>query len=257
MFDIGLTWFVVIAPTLFAIGIELVKKELREDKRWRVGILIFGFTLSVLTALQIMRADKAAKKDRDDAIDQTSKKVAASVSDSVTASVTQQYQKVVADQKKQISDLQEQLAKQGRAVSVIKSSNIVTGKKPIKVEVTNQLSSSSGAMQVENIRVSWQPDTSTHSDAAYAKKLIIQADAPVDPVKLAIFCDTTLKYGEVKVAGPYTWYGGTEIYKNDSHVYVLNMSAQGTAVLRPDAPLIVYLYSDQPFNILRTERGSR
>jgi len=47
----------VILPTLFAVGIELVSKEIRKHPYWRVGVIAFGFSVSALTWLQIQRAN--------------------------------------------------------------------------------------------------------------------------------------------------------------------------------------------------------
>ena len=58
MGDQILSWAVVILPTLFALGIEVVSKEIKEHPYWRAAVLTFGLGLSVLTGLQIHRADK-------------------------------------------------------------------------------------------------------------------------------------------------------------------------------------------------------
>ena len=78
---------------------------------------------------------RTANKDREAAIAETSAKVSADV----TKSVTQQYSQMIADQKQEIADLRKQLSTQGNDVAVIRKSNIVTGKAPVKVEVTNPL----------------------------------------------------------------------------------------------------------------------
>lgn len=48
---------VVILPTLFAVVLEAVSKEIKERPYWRIGVLAFGVGLSALTWLQIARAD--------------------------------------------------------------------------------------------------------------------------------------------------------------------------------------------------------
>ena len=258
MVDQILAFVVVMAPTIFAIGIEVIDKQTRETTKWRVGIIAFGVALSGLTLWQQTSERHASAKDRETAVKETSKQVAAETSKQVTAAVTEQFKQTIADQTNQITDLKKQLAAQSKDVGVIKSSNIVTGRNPIKVEVTNGPQSAVGVAQVENLRMSWESETSTHNDAPYAKKITIQADAPVNPVKLAIVCDAPIKYGEIKLADAATmYYGGNEIYKGDAHIYIINMTTQGLAVLRPDAPLVVHLYSDQPLNVVRGERGPR
>ncbi len=258
MVDQILAFVVVIAPTIFALGIEVIDKRTRETTKWRVGIIVFGVALSGLTLWQQTSERRASAKERETAIKETSQQVAAETSKQVTKAVTEQYSQMVADQKKQISELQSELVAQRKDVATIKSSNIVTGKGPIPVKVMNEPPPAAAVAQVENLRMSWEPETSTHNDAPYAKKITIQADAPVNPIKLAIVCDVPIKYGEVRMVDPATmFFGGNEIYEKDAHIYIINMTTQGTALLRPDAPLVVHLYSDRPLNIVRGERGPR
>jgi hypothetical protein len=129
MFDRLLAWLVILLPTLFALSIELVSKEIKEHPYWRFGVAIFGIGLSGLTWFQISRADKLATAER--------QAVTAEVSENVRKTVTEQYERTVTEQRLENDELKKALAAQGKDVSVIKSSNIVTGKKPVKVEITN------------------------------------------------------------------------------------------------------------------------
>src|SRR5216684_61281 len=95
---------VILLPTLFAVVLEVVSKEIKENAYWRVGVLAFGMGLSALTWFQVSRATKAADADRQNAIVETSQRVSAEVSKSVTQAVTNQYANMVASQKKQIED---------------------------------------------------------------------------------------------------------------------------------------------------------
>jgi hypothetical protein len=58
MLDQILTVLVVILPTLFAVLLEAVSKEIKEHPYWRIGVLTFGIGLSALTWIQISRADR-------------------------------------------------------------------------------------------------------------------------------------------------------------------------------------------------------
>jgi hypothetical protein len=256
MLDQILSWMVVILPTLFAVGIEIVSRGIKERPYWRVAVIAFGLGLSSLTWLQMSRANKAASIDRQTAIIETSRQVSAEVSKSVTKTVTDQYANLVADQKRQIGELQHQIALQGKDVSAIKSSDIVSGKHPVKVEVTNE-GGSRTHLEVENVRLFSEPETSSHADAPYAVKVTLQSDAPISPLRLAIFCDKTLKYGEIGYGAGISWYGGDEIYKNDSHVFIINATTNGGALLRPDSPVIVHLYSDSAFNVVKFTRAPK
>lgn len=245
-----------IALTVAFIFVPARSEDAKQHMKWRYWLVAFAVMLGALSWWQQSRALRASANDREDAIQQTSQKVAAATSASVTRTVTDLYSSMISDQKAQIAKLQSQLAAQGKDVSVIKGSNIVTGKSPIKVEVTNGIPNTTSA-QIENVRLSWETEPSTHNDAPFAKKVTIQADAPVNPVRLAIFCDVPIKYAEGGLTGPAMYYGGNEISQKDQTVFIVNMSSQGTALLRPDSPLVFHLYSDKPINILRGELGSR
>src|SRR5216684_158795 len=141
MVDQILAVAVVLLPTLFAVGIEVVSKEIKAHPYWRIAVLAFGLGLSALTWFQMSQATKAANTERAKAIVETSEKVSAQVSESVSKSVTKalsdQYTGTINSLQGQIGTLQAQLATQGKNVDAIKSSNIVTGKAPIKVELAN------------------------------------------------------------------------------------------------------------------------
>ena|ERR1700741_453719 len=70
-------------PTLFAVGIEVVSKKIKEHPYWRFGVLVFGVGLSVLTWFHMSRATRQANSDREKAIIETSERVSAKVSESV------------------------------------------------------------------------------------------------------------------------------------------------------------------------------
>ena len=75
MVDQILAVSVVLLPTLFAVGIEVVSKEIKEHLNWRIAVLGFGVGLSVLTWFQMSRAANNARKDQEDAIKTTATKV--------------------------------------------------------------------------------------------------------------------------------------------------------------------------------------
>jgi len=57
----------VIAPTLFALVLEIVDENRRKSPLWRRGVLIFGVLLSTLTWWQLSRQDAIAAAERDKA----------------------------------------------------------------------------------------------------------------------------------------------------------------------------------------------
>jgi len=113
--------------------------------KWRYGLVLVGAIFSLLAWWQQTRSLQAAKKDRDEAIKQTSEQV----TKSVTEAIGSQYKELIGSLTNQIGNLKGQLAEQGKKVDVIQKSNIVTGKNPIKVEVTNEPSSIGSPSQTE------------------------------------------------------------------------------------------------------------
>jgi len=75
---------VVLLPTLFAVGIEVVSKEIKELPYFRVVVVAFGVGLSVLTWFQMSRSDKTAKAERKSAISETATNVTANIGSALT-----------------------------------------------------------------------------------------------------------------------------------------------------------------------------
>jgi hypothetical protein len=116
VFDIVLAWIVVIAPTLFALGLEVVDERVRKHRFWKYGVLAFGISLSALTFWQQYRAAKSAKADEETAIQHTAEtvtrelapKVAADTSSAVTSSLNKEYGMVIGNLYRQIGEMQTQ-----------------------------------------------------------------------------------------------------------------------------------------------------
>ena len=114
MVDQILAVAVVLLPTLFAVGIEVVSKEIKEDPYWRVAVLAFGIGLSVLTWLQMSRAAKNAAADQEHAIQRTATevsnqvapRVAAETSSRVTEKLNQDYGTVISSLYKEIGKME-------------------------------------------------------------------------------------------------------------------------------------------------------
>jgi hypothetical protein len=257
MHEIAVPFIVIIGPTIFALVLEIVSEDIRKTIWWRIGVVVFGVGLSLLTLWQLTSERHTAANEREQAIKDTSQQVAAETSTQVTRAVTEQFKQTVAEQQKKIDQLQTKLDAQGKDVATIKGSNIVTGKYPIKVEVTNE-PGTPASLQVENIRLFAEPESSTHRDAPYAKKVTIQTDVPVNPIRLAISCESPLKYGELGHAEEGSmWIDASRIYEQDRRMFVIDIKSPGTPMLRPDAPLVFHLYSDKPINITKLQRGPR
>jgi len=249
LFDQILAVAVVLLPTLFAVVLELVNKEIKESGYWRVGVMAFGLSLSALTAHQMVRATETANPDRNSAIVETSQHVSAAVSESVTKAVTEQYAGMIADQKNQIKELHGQLTAQGKDVSAIKSSDFVTGKKPIKVEVTDAQVSRN---QVGSIVMTTSPVKSIHPDATYCRKLIFTSQFPANPLGLDVYFSAPIKYVDSMVA--FVYKGFLQVSQNDSKRAEIAMIGFGEDVLKPARPIVVNVCSGNVFAPVKLER---
>jgi hypothetical protein len=249
MFDLILGWAVVMLPFLFAIGVELVPKEQRDDRRWKWGIIAFGLLLSIVTFFQMQRATTAAKADKDGAIVETSTRVSASV----TKAVTEQYQGLIADQKKQISDLQAQVTEQGRDVSVIKGSNIVTGKHPIKVEVEAPQRPTPKIEGITVLSVTQLP-SSPYPEAPYGIRVVVQATTTLQPTQLGLECDHDILRADFTAGENFT--GMTETAtgkmnnadgKPNDKTWAIRVT---TPAFSPEVPWIMKLYGKEELHLV-------
>jgi hypothetical protein len=139
MLDLILGWIVIVFPFAFSIAVLFMPSQ-QENKgrhmKWRTAVVVIGIIFSLTTWWQQSRSAKAFDLQRQQAIQQTAEKTA----ESVTRTISKLYESLIGNLNQQIGSLQRELAKQGKDVTTIKQSNIVTGKNPVKVEVMNQSS---------------------------------------------------------------------------------------------------------------------
>jgi len=253
-----LEWVVIVLPTLFAIAVEVIDEEYRKDnRRWRIGVISFGIVISVLTGIQVSHAHRVANRERQEAILETSTRVSSSVSESVTQNVTQalksQYESTISDLRGQIATLQTDLAKQGRKVDVISSSDIVSGKQPIKVEMVNK--PTSGTLpQVAQLRLSWENHVSIHPDAPYCKQITIQSDSALDTLGEVIRFSGPLKYAQL-MRIPVLYIGGATIRTDDPKVVEAALQSTGQPIITPSSPVELIVCGVQDFSPVSHQRA--
>jgi hypothetical protein len=187
-----LNWFVLAIPFLVTVGATVLALKLPHERHyWKFvfGAIAVGLLFSGIAYWQQVLAGRQATRDRDTAITATADRVAKETTKKVTDAVGQQYQGLVKSLTDQIGDLKGQLAAQGKKVDVIGSSDIVTGKKPVKVEVTNGGIGASGPAPepIEHLTLIRESVNSTNDKAPYAMKFTIQATIPINPMLLNIW----------------------------------------------------------------------
>ena len=252
MLDQILSWLVLVVPVALGLVLILVPEKHEDEKRNKRWRLILGVCLILyggLSWLQQSRALRASAKDRETAIQEASQKVAATTSASVTRTVTDLYSNMISEQKNQIAQLQNQLAVQGKDVSVIKSSNIVTGKSPIKVEIA-------GAReirhQVANIVMSSSSVQSIHPDATYCRKLIFTSEFSTNPVGLTEYFPSPVKYVDSMVT--FVYKGFVRVSKDNPKQAEIAMIGFNEDVLKPERPIVVNVCAESVFEPVKLER---
>lgn len=245
VFDSILPWVLVAVPVTSGFVVIL-------GRRHTLGVLLILF--GILVAIQQARATKASAREQEELVNEISDRVAAKTSADVTSIVAEQYRQVMETMIKingQIQKLQVQVSPQAK-------NPVINKKTPLKGGGANE-SAPTGAFAAgggEDVRLSWQPESSTRADAPYAARIRIEANVPINPVRLAIKCDVPLKGAEVG-SGPTTFDGSSGIHLMDPSIFVIDMATQGLAPLRPDTPLIFVFYSDRPINVVEFERKVR
>jgi hypothetical protein len=255
MLDRILMFAVVTGPTLFAVAVEAMSEGVRKHWFWRYGVMIFGLLLSGLTWWQISRAEESASIAQEAAIE----RVTTETSERVTKVVSEQYQKVVTSLTDQIGALKGQLSEQGKKVDVISNSNIVTGKSPIKVEVTNPSSYVEGENtqpppHVAHVVLNWQKQESVNSDTPYCQNVILQSDMPINPVGFLVSFSARIK-SVTPVAIKVAYQGAFKIEEQDPTTLEIAARGIGDELLKPETPLVVLVCSDKDFKPTKLVRA--
>jgi hypothetical protein len=192
MLDIFLNWFVIAIPFLVAVGATVLALRLPHERHyWKFvwGAIVVGLLFSALAYWQQVRAAHQAEASQREAIEKTAKTVAKETTDNVTEAVGKQYQTLVSSLTSQNQSLAMQLAAQGKDVSTIKSSNIVTGKKPLKVEVTNPAAPpvSAGAPPLPNL--SWTQESGQQREGKPVTVVRFRVDDFINFPAFIALCD--------------------------------------------------------------------
>ncbi|HEV2489795.1 MAG TPA: hypothetical protein VGT03_08300 [Candidatus Acidoferrales bacterium] len=238
MLDRMLMFAVVIGPTLFAISVELMSEGVRKHWLWRYVVIIFGLSLSALTLWQISRQETSANIAQESAIE----RVASETSQKVTQTISEQYKGIVSNLTDQIGTLKGQLASQAKDLSVIKGSNIVTGKKPVKVEVTNPTAPSSGEIPLDVHVSKLREATPIPQYGKNAIKFLLTTNKTMNGGRVRVECSKgKINQGAADILNAGVILRGGAGGVLDDHTFV---SSIGSPNWSPNFPLTVTLYYD-------------
>jgi hypothetical protein len=94
---------------------------------------------------------------------------------------------------------------------------------------------------------------STHDDAPFAVKIVIQTTATVQPTSLAIVCDSEVAYADSRLGGGANRQrSGDGIVNNDKRIYWIFW---GEPPFRPETPLVLTLMSKLAIHALVVQEG--
>jgi len=218
--DIFLNWFVIAIPFLATVGAAVLSLKLPHERHYGNfvwGAVVVGLGFSALTYWQQIRTSQQAEASQREAIATTARTVSRETIDNVTVAVGKQYKDLIASLTDQNQKLAAQLSAQGKDVGVIKSSNIVTGKHPIKVELTNASSSGADASDRPLANLSWTQQADVPRDGKPSTVVNFRLDNSLELPAFLVVCDrpcrvmdgmappmsqtTTLTTANVKVVG--------------------------------------------------------
>jgi hypothetical protein len=183
-----LFWFPNISVGICGVALAVAGSivSVLEFKGWKRITLVGVFlVLGVGEVVAIRQADTAHVREIKDTAQQVAAETSTRVSADVTKAVTEQYKQIVSDQQKKIDLLQAKLDEQAKDVKIIKGSNIVTGKKPVPVEVMNP--GSPPGETLPNLR--WTQEDSTPSSGHPVTTVSFQIDGILNLPAFVAVCD--------------------------------------------------------------------
>jgi hypothetical protein len=204
MLDIFVNWFVIAIPFLVTVGATVLTLKLPHERHYRkfvICAIVTGLAFSGITYWQQVRAARQAVNDRDKAISDTADRVAKKTTENVTDAMGKQYGAIITEMTTQNGNLRAQLTEQGKKEDTISGSNIVTGKRPIRVELANG-SLPAGDVPLEIHAAGMQGTTSLLQYGKYARQLILTTNrVMVNGAHASIICEHKINHGTVWIAG--------------------------------------------------------
>lgn len=235
--DLFLSWFVIAIPLFVTVGATVIALKLPQERHYRkfvIAAIAVGLLFSIITFWQQNRALTQAAQDRDKAIKDTADRVAKQTTENVTQALAKQYGTT-------ITEMAKQLAEQGKKVERIGQSDIVTGKKPVSVVVTNPTPATGAGEQPLEIHVSRLSATPDPQYGRNAAQFILTTNKVMNGGRVRVECTKgRINQGNAHIPGAgVIMSGGGGV--QDDHTYVSDI---GSPNWSPDFPLLITLYFD-------------
>jgi hypothetical protein len=225
------------------LGLLGVFVSMRPQPRERHLLLIVGFVVFALAGIglniyQQARSTSQSARDRQQTISETS----ASVSTSVSKNLKEEYRQTINDLQGQVENLQSQLEGQGKKVDQIGNSDIVTGKSPIKVEITNGGNGADGSGQPPlQILASELPVEPNPEYGKAAREIILTTNRVMDGAHASVHCLSKINNGMADIAGASAQSGGSGMAGDNT--FNVDIDSPNWS---PARPLVVTIYYDGP-----------
>lgn len=204
-------------------------------RRWRIGFVVFAIFYSGLVWFWQYRTTKEDEIKRKDALIQNSS--------DVRKIVKEEDQGVVANLNRTIGTLSDLVSSQQKQISDIHNSNIVTGKKPVQVEVANYKSMASGDNQEQklDVRVSSLPITSDPQLGKHGLQFILTTNKTMNGGRVRVTCANTIRQATAEISGAgFELTGGGGLL--DANTYESGIGSPNWA---PGFPLVITIYYDE------------
>lgn len=240
MFSDILSWLVIALPVALGVLPFLIPQKEANPlmrKEWKIFFAFIAVAYSGIVLWQQKLTSEAAIRDRNTAIQETGKL----------------YKVTIDNLNSRIQGLESQLTEQGENVEVIKRSNIVTGKNPVKVEVTNPSSQSKPQLPIlAHIRIASQKQiVSTKDKLPYALEVVVQTDQIIEPVAFIFECDGEIGEGFGSVGANMYFMSKSGSVRDHPNWFLL---AWKSPPFTPQTPMIVKLFSKKPIQVINLRK---
>lgn len=235
----GIVAFVVAALSLAVVYMEELQVRLREQHRfrWIVAIALVVMGVGAFLSDAVQKANDRA--DRQKAVEDTAKRVAKETTENVTEAMGKQYGGLVTSLNAQVGDLKAQLLDQSKRVKEIGESNIVTGKKPITVNVANPEALVKGepGPEFHATEVPVDPDPKY---GKHATRILLTTNKTMNGAQVAIHCAHKINHGFAGMPGAGVMLvAGQEVVNGQT--FVVRITSPNWS---PTFPMLITLYYD-------------
>jgi hypothetical protein len=201
------------------------------NTRWKVVLIVVSFLYSALVGVWMLRTDAEAKLQQGDAVANMRTTVAAEDGKVITAlNVT-------------IGKLSDLVSSQQSQINDIHNSNIVTGNKPVKVEIQKDdrhAPAPAGEVPLD-VKIASVPAPLNPAYGKNAIQFILTTNKVMDGGHVRIHCQNAFNQIGAMISGAGAMMGGGRGGKIDDDTYDTSINSPNWS---PSSPLVITVYFD-------------